>query len=1602
MAKEIIRNSDAVIYQTTNVGQYGDCGVDLIDPNNPEHWAQIAIDAAEDAAAAADKAQEIADSIVASSGSIVFDTVADMLASSVVKKSLEDGTNLRVSTMGYHKKSGIGGATYDIWDKDKFKSHFDPSWEPDGAGDHDIPDSNNVAILRTNGKFWAGQLGLLDPLEDEEEARRLGITHHQSLQKAADYVKRRIDYLHRVNGKGYRHILILHVENGRYFMNGTVFMPAGVFLCGGSDWGQTPCVEFKPYKDLNPGENNIENYFPRRSQKVLNSVWEPLIDGTDGVMATSVPYEFGADSKRGDHYSGFVKLNSIDEDQTIFSDSNDPKTRVWWSAANSAIRATLNVKNPDGSEQFIVFPPQRQTENQIMGGTTISISKRVMLAYNNPSAPVSWSDWKISVGSTFDTVLADNNDGKVSFDTLYNAGDGLSPMNGSIQYVVVGQDWPLDDSGTDEIPSDGEKLYWRYTEGTLKSADMPTENYLYEENQDDDIDANWYFKGMGNHMWRIKTEYEQNDRTGYMFIWNTVTEVDPNTGEDLRGIAPDEDVYLAQYTGGASGITLSNYETNERTVDPAHPDPLPSGDHWLDPNWKPNYLRLINGYMTFGSGMFVSLRTERISTTIHRPSYFSYGDYYTDRHFIQDLECGIQRENDRWAIDINGAGDAVTLNNLSFPVNHPSQWVYGTFYPMGEYMNGPAKAVKFQTTAFSWPNWKEFVGTSTSGAEISRLVNGSVKLIGTRNMTISDSHFEFGNIILDDSSANIKNCYFSQFRGADYPDIDMRSGLYQNFGKTVTIENCEFHRGYDADHWPKTKWNIITSPCYNVNIKTAQQGWALGGNENQEIAPTFGYRPELPKDNIYPDTHVEEGITELPGWSRWAPYLRDCRILRGHIVPQTLRRTMEGFGGVGDIFILPVSQRADGLYWWDHHKGEKYPWGTYFYNAQWIIDKGDEVQEVLDPNFIPLGKNPQDPVGQEKEITIAPGGSTEEPDARPVISMYPDGSAIPEGWLRFYRGTESKKYSHYVDIPTSSMVTFDDNGSQMYMRDWKEMPSMDINPTTGTNMLPLYEPELGKEYELDVRGGAYIDWSKPDAKPDVGTGGWSLVQSVTNRVYKDANHESPVESYVMDSVGIWVDKPFEPAPGEDEGHVYCNLPLDGEFIPWNNTNFKIPEGAKTTLIRDESASGDEWYLRVNYTDKGGKQVVIAELLPGMSVTCIYSHGAWHAIDWGGFIKRKTYSIGADNMGEWVNLSIPGVEEYVVTFDAPIKNPAGGHPSDFDVWYSVDLQPEIGTRVQFVASKESGFKNPDLASHLYGWNKVFLTYDDPNIEGDDKTVYLGILQFPGDHFTVTRTANGWEITERAELPELHHYPDDEQTMSYTVPTDGFMKQVNHLSYNMSSSGDPEVYLQLDAKQWAFQPIKDGAIARVQLEEMWDPKNSVIVQLANKVEGPAGITDWPDRLQYPGDFLEFVWRERDPIDTTNKDGVWKLSKSQIGTPKTEALKIMKGPYTDASSIDDDFKSIPLASFNGNTYTTLWPTDLPVDAWLSLPDVGDGWNKELKIGTRYTFITDMTQDGSALIVQDNKNHTKTTLPYRSATTFYYTGNRWIMENQTNNVIS
>ncbi len=71
MAKEIIRNSDAVIYQTTNVGQYGDCGVDLIDPNNPEHWAQIAIDAAKDAAAAANKAQEIADSIVSSSGSIM-------------------------------------------------------------------------------------------------------------------------------------------------------------------------------------------------------------------------------------------------------------------------------------------------------------------------------------------------------------------------------------------------------------------------------------------------------------------------------------------------------------------------------------------------------------------------------------------------------------------------------------------------------------------------------------------------------------------------------------------------------------------------------------------------------------------------------------------------------------------------------------------------------------------------------------------------------------------------------------------------------------------------------------------------------------------------------------------------------------------------------------------------------------------------------------------------------------------------------------------------------------------------------------------------------------------------------------------------------------------------------------------------------------------------------------------------------------------------------------------------------------------------------------------------------------------------------------------
>lgn len=1449
-----------------------------------------------------------------SSSSKVFDTVNKMLADGYCKSNKD----VRVSTRGYHKKSGIGGATYDIWNKLEYQELLgtkwidgkNVTWEPDGFGDFDIPGSENVAVLKNDGVFWAGKCGLLDPVENEQEARKLGITHEQSLENAAKYVKKQIDFLHKVNGVGIRHVEILHIEPGRYVFNGTAFFPACVFPCGGSSWGQEPCVELIPMKNQGD-EDNLSNYYPKPGYPILKSIWTPNFDGKPGKMAICPEYVFN-DNNRGDHISAYVKLNTIDKSQVIFGSSDNVSEAGWDAESQSWYGKLLLSKNGSTENQTINFKKLKASKSQALAGATLSISK---VCHLDNDGVVDRVEWVFSVlGSVVDSIVADDINSTVSFDIWGNNSNGDCTLNGSLEYLESGESWPLDSNGSPvdlRVSNPLESpLRWRYGPGTVTSIDAPDVNYIDEQSKED---ANSTLTGFKDDpLWIIKTKYDVNDRSGFMIIHNS----DRKSG----GCRALENAYLTQYIGGASGITISNYETNEHTYVKGTMNP--SGEPDLDPNWKGNYLRHINGFMSYGSGIYLSLRSERVSTLIHRPGYEALGEPYTDRSYIRDIECGIQRENDRWAIDMNGAGDCVIMENISFPVNHPSKYNYGSFYPIGEYLDGPAKAIRYHTTAFTFPNWKSYIGTSTAGARIFNVINGSICLVGTRNIPVVGCHFEFGNVIMIGASGAVTDNYFSPHRGSNYPDIDLRPGPYNNSGTTVRLQNNEFHRGYDASHWPDAKWNIITSSTYTVKLENNIQSWALFGNEGQEIAPTIGYRAKPLKGGDYPACGDMPGIQPLAGWERWAPYLtRNCTIVRGLFQPQSIERTVDNFTGINDVFNSRASSKTDGLYWYDSDKKEQYPFGKYYYNAQLLLDHGDETTNQLDLDYLPYGRNPTlgeyKAIDLERSINVGLTGNDSEPYTIPSMNFYTSGQAVPEGWVRLYRGLESGKYTHYVDVPAVSLFTLEDTGSHVYMRPWIPFDN-EVDESTGTNMLPINEVGIGQWFYLKARSGAY----PIDDKYSFITGKIDPIETEKHYIYDGNKSGGASESYISKTTATW-HQPFN-------ADAYCGLKITGD-LDWSGSKIKIPEGASATIVRQASSTGDH-ELIVSYINGQGNEVCVAKLVPGSSVQCVYAKGNWTAINWDGFDESAFIVITEKKkLGTYIQqLNDPKIKNVTLVIDTDeMINDKG----ITDIWYSVSNDAPIGKTVTFVRTERCA---GTVTANPYGWSRaIVVATDNKNIKYN-----IGVLNFPGDSFTIVRLASGWAVKSKAAFNDYVNYVEDSHGVANINPVDGCMRKINIIEKFVGEDPTKDMYLQLSPKSFALMPIKHGARVQVKIGEKWDGHTNVMILL---VDSKSVLTPYPDNLVAPGDYLEFVWLDSNPNDALDKTGRFYLVDKSLGLSSVKqdlySLINMADPYA-------SFNKYPPAKISGNTYTTVWKGAFKEQLWITLP-------AKVKTGTIYRFI-------------------------------------------------
>lgn len=711
---------------------------------------------------------------------------------------------------------------------------------------------------------------------------------------------------------------------------------------------------------------------------------------------------------------------------------------------------------------------------------------------------------------------------------------------------------------------------------------------------------------------------------GYMFIFNGNREW-PGTPTIPRGSTPMESIYCSVYVGGMSGISLDNYETGYGETDG-------KVDYY-----KPNYLKGINGSMVFGGGIFQSCTGDRIWTFAHRPGV-DWLDFYTDGWVVIDYKSNTPLENEAYQFDFNGSGDVIKFDGIQFPVSVETSDPEDQWHK-GEYLNGPPKGIRLQ-------NWtsesikppgqggsQEQIAYVGAGMRIDRVINGVIDLYGYRQVTIEACHLEFGQVIIHQGSANVRNCYFSKNTGHEYNVIECRRGQWGGIGTSLNLENCEFHRGFDGAHYPDEEgyYDLVIDENYTVNIKNCFQGWDIAGS-NQYVAITVGV---FNYDN---DT-----IKPMPGWTRWSPYLSEsATFVRGRLVPKSIEVQWNGFEGVQDVVSTRSAKQVNFTKPTDM---------TYYYYAQYLADPGDET---VSPDFMPLGRNQRDrynldalgnPTSERFDAHAyvrAPGMYDDGVNApymcyyRPVIFFYGEEETPDYGTIRLYRGTAPFQYDEYVELPMMSRASVDDQGDSVFGRKWIPNPiTKDTNPDLNLrkrNIIQVKGAAMTK-YLLNLRSGTAlsmevgrgINYFGQEDIENIGTGGWERKDTLT---ITRASNKSVLaaEEGVMNSVCI-LDQPFD-------GDVYVNLPTTGTDNWDGSEKIKYVKGTKCDIIRTASTvgpSGIVYAMFLQLEQPDGTKVILRDMLPGEVATAIYDEK--DILD--------TDGVSFKRVGEWIVTSSTG-------------------------------------------------------------------------------------------------------------------------------------------------------------------------------------------------------------------------------------------------------------------------------------------------------------------------------------------------------------------------
>lgn len=314
-----------------------------------------------------------------------------------------------------------------------------------------------------------------------------------------------------------------------------------------------------------------------------------------------------------------------------------------------------------------------------------------------------------------------------------------------------------------------------------------------------------------------------------------------------------------------------------------------------------------------------------------------------------------------------------------------------------------------------------------AGMILNNIINGNLYFYNSRNVSINNSHFEKGNLKIQNSFVEINNSYFwSKPDENNIEIIDNQSIVHEDINYNITLTNCIFKLRY-ADY-------SYVNPPKEINITR--------------------FNGLLKLINCYRQTELYSSPYNYSNLLGISVQGKSSIILAKYVITEIFNQKLLNKNYIisnnTTNLLLNVSNITDNKTNWNAELK------TYYYNLAIILDDKRK-----------LGIN------NDTEVSFAPA------DIKKLARLFISNECLKVPILRIYRGTVPGNYTQFVDIPCPSSKFLIDTGGEIGGYAWQIISETTIPEITRCTSI-LYtnfqnivayafkKPVLGKFTKLDI------------------------------------------------------------------------------------------------------------------------------------------------------------------------------------------------------------------------------------------------------------------------------------------------------------------------------------------------------------------------------------------------------------------------------------------------------------------------------------------------------------------------------------------------------